>query len=54
MGDLAKINDFCDKIIRKDKDYSNSLKSLGGISDQTKDIMLKVIKNYQKGNSTVA
>nr|QBK85511.1 MAG: hypothetical protein LCMAC101_00980 [Marseillevirus LCMAC101] len=54
MGDLEKINNFCDKIIRKNKDYPDypdSLKSLGGISDRTKDIMLKVIKNYQKGKS---
>ncbi len=51
MGDLARINNFCDKIIKKDKDYPYSLKNLSGISDKTRDIMLEVIKNYQKEKS---
>ena len=51
MDDLAKIINFCELITKKDRDYPNSLKSLAGISDKTKGIMLKVIKKYQKGKT---
>ena len=51
MSDLAKINNFCKLITKKDRDYPNSLKSLVGISDKTRGIMLKVIKKYQKGKT---
>ncbi len=50
MSDYEKVTTFC-KDVRGDRKYPYSLKNLIGISEETKHILLDVIRKYQKNNS---
>ncbi len=47
MGDYEKVTTFCSEITNDSK-YPYSLKNLIGISEETKNILLDVIRKYQK------
>nr|QBK86146.1 MAG: hypothetical protein LCMAC101_07410 [Marseillevirus LCMAC101] len=53
MDDSEKCNEFFAKILTKDRnpDYLKSLVQEGGISDETRDILLECIRDYQRKNS---
>ena len=46
MIDIKKIEKFCDSLMSQ-KMYPNSLLELRGLSEKTRKILLKVIKQYQ-------
>ena len=52
MADYEKVLRLCDKLTRGNGDkYPNALKSLLGISDETKEILLRVIRKYQTNHA---